>query len=534
MNDIESLSRSSVSQTISMDEQISEFMFFLKTFQRTSTLALQMSASFTIGMQIVILVSFLSRINRDEEHIAAISLITSMINATILIGSSPLFTIGNIVSEELGAVRDAITTDTESLQLKRDHLSAVVRNGLLVSSVMVPPMILSLVFSKTILRSVFNQNEQVAEIAQSFLRPYAINVPGMMFRLLTEQVIFGFARTKHAMIISLTDFVTCMSIGGILAFGALGSPKLANTGILIGCIAETYLTASAYSLYIAKNPRFELFHFFNFSRPLAPYLDQLQAICKAGGACFLTMTIETVMSFVISALAGVLGTNQQAAITTIMQITLFSTLLQIAFGQTCANEISRAIGEKQYKIASRLGKYGLISSTIFTTPTPLILASYPPLLMSIIGSDNESIAQILHYLAPIIFVGSILDSVRFNLLQQLRVLDDAKVSALVSSTCLTIGMGLSALLGLKSNLGIYGVGIGYSTGILMATLCLFTRWLPRIEPKAIEENRKNDIQSNPLANCCSAFFNRLICVPEPVISQGIELQRNPLHRKFDL
>ena len=47
-------------------------------------------------------------------------------------------------------------------------------------------------------------------------------------------------------------------------------------------------------------------------------------------------------------------------------------------------------------------------------------------------------------------------------------------------------MSTAAFLGLRTQLGIYGVAIGYTSGIFLATLAILYRWLQRIEPLAIQ------------------------------------------------
>lgn len=461
---------------------------FGAVFKTLSSLSLPTALSYTFSFQLVFLVYFLSRIDENEDNLASISLITTLINAVIVIGISPLFAMSMVAGHEIGALAHAEQNqeDEPLLFARRAHIAGVNRNGLLISAAMMPFMAAGMVFSKPLLTYVFRQEEPIAQLTQDFVRPYALVIPGMMVRLCSEQVMFSFGRTKPAMVMAIANFAISMTLSGLLSFGRLGFPKLGKTGLLIGCITESYLTAIAFSLYIAKHSEFKAYHFFDFLKPLNPNLEQLKKVLKLGQAFLFAFATETILALVTSMLAGLVGTKEQAAFSGTMQYALFTLLLQAAFGQCTAQEMSREMGKKHYLNVSRLGKYSLPTTFIYTAPVPIIFSMTPTLLMTLLGDHDEAHREILRYLIPIISVGCILDSLRFNLLQQLRVLKDARGSTLVSTGFLVLGAGTSALLGLKTKLGVYGVALGYTGGIALATFGLFYRRNARINVTSIE------------------------------------------------
>ena len=394
----------------------------------------------------------------------------------------------------------------EQLETRRIHIAGVNRNGLLISTAIMPLMIGGMVYASPILKHVFNQNETVASLTQNFVRPYAITIPASMLRICSEQVMFAFGKTKPAMIMALTSFAACMSFGSMLAFGSAGLPRLGQTGVLIGCISEAYLTAIAFSIYIAKGADFKAYKFFDLLNPLKPHLNQLKEIIKLGKSFLFTMFTETTLVLASGIIAGLIGTNEQVALSSTMLFSLLLLLLQAAFGQSCSQEMSRKLGEKHFTEVSRLGKVGLLTTLGFIAPILLVLAFNPSILESIVGENNESIRNILRYLVPIIAAGCISDAARFNLLQQLRALGDTKGSSLVSSGALALGMSTAALLGLKTNMGIYGVATGYTGGITLATAALLYRWNSRIKPDAIKQYQENPGAKAVTPSCFAAFF----------------------------
>ncbi|MDF1757569.1 MAG: MATE family efflux transporter [Legionellaceae bacterium] len=483
---------------------------YADSFQKISKLSWQMSASYTFSMQVVILVYLLSQLDDSDENLAAITLITTLLNAIVAVGISPLLTMSLVAGRELGELQEAEKTENfDQLELRRKHISAVFGNGLIMSAGMTPFMLSGMIFSKSLLVNVFNQNEEVAEITQNFLRPYSIAIPAIMVRVCADQVMFTFKRTKPAMIIGLLNFAFSMTLGSLLAFGTAGFPKMEESGILIGCILDGYLTAIGFALYLAKSERLKDFDFFDVWQPWQQYLGQLKSLINLSKSMLVSMISETAMNFTASNFAGIIGVQPQAVFSAIMQFSLFSMLLQIAFGQTAAQELSREIGASRFKNASRIGKVGVGALLAYIVPVLIALSVYPDILVDILNqNDNQYFVSTLRYLAPIMFIGCIFDAVRFLLLQELRVLGCAQQSTFISCACIVFGIITSGLLGLKTKMGIYGIATGYTASAVTASVILSKLWIKRITPDAIEEIKKNPEQFSSSDSCCVGFFNR--------------------------
>jgi MATE family multidrug resistance protein len=504
-------------------------------FKNIVGLSLPMALSYTFNLQMVLLVYLLGNLDEDESNLASITLITSLLNTVIIIGISPLFSMSIIAGREIGELCEVVERgeDEALIEERRAHIASIHRNGLILGTAVMPFMISSMVASKPLLHYVFNQDEMIASFAQDFTRPYALTIPAVMMRLASEQIMFGFGQTKPAMIMALTSFGLCMSLGGLLAFGALGFPRLGKTGVLIGCISESYLTAIAFSFYIAKHPAFRLFHFFDLLKPFKPTMDQLKKMFQLGKSFLFTVSIETGLVLMNSVLAGLVGTEAQAASSSIALFTFFSLLLSTSFGQSCSQEMSRKLGERKFLDVSRIGKVSLFTTLGFVIPIPLIISIDPSLLMKIMGKDSESLLQILRYFIPIISVGCIADAARYNILQQLRALGDTQSSAYISSIVLNLGLGASAALSLGTSMGIYGVATGYSASNVLATAALFYRWTSQIKPEAIRDKEQQPMHTitERKKSCFAHFFKPF--VKKNALENIIELHESLLSTVAD-
>lgn len=499
--------------TLPLNPEVMRPDTYLNTSTKLARLSLQMASSYTFSFEMIVLVYTLGRINNSQNNLAAISLISSMLNTIVYIGATPLFSISIITAEELGAYRIAEKNNSEEFQLNadasREQIAVIYRHSLLLASALTVPMVAFLVFSQPLLDGL-QQDEAVARITQEFLRPFSLCIPPFMLRTCSEQILFGFGQSKTVMQITLASFILTVPLGIALSLGAAGLPNLGNWGLLSGCISESYLTSIALLLCVAHSKQFQPFKFLNFNRSWDKYAYQRQKIATLGGFIVLISLSETIGMLINSTLAGLVGVEQQAALSLCSQFTLITFLLQIACGQTCSQEMNRALGQHQFDQVSRLGKSGLISSVSLVSPIPLVFAIRPELLTGIVGNSNSGIQNILNGLVPIMAVATLIDLVRYNLLQQLLILKDVNRSALISTSSLLFGIILSAVLGLKTDMGIYGVATGYAIGVSLATIRLLARWIPRIQPEAIRQ--LCEVQDNvgtgvtQTSRCCSMFF----------------------------
>lgn len=483
---------------------------FKDSFLRISKLSWQMSASYTFCIQMSAIVYMLSQLDDSEDSLDSITLVTSFINFLVFVGVSPLLPMSLVAGKQLGELDELErvgATFEHELKQKREHIAAVFGNGLIISAFVSPFMILPMVFSKNILTTVLGQNEDVAGIAQSFIRPYALTIPPLLARVCADQVMFMFKRTKPAMVMSLTTFSISLTIGGILAFGKLGSPKLGVDGVLLGCIIGVYIESLGYLVYLRQSPRLNKFNFYDLNKKWSPYYGQLNDISNLGGLMVLTMSTELSMNLMLNSFSGIVGKQEQAAMAAVLQFSLVSVLLQTAFGQVCAQEMSREMGKENFLQVSKIGKIGIIAIFFYITPVLLLLAIYPDILADIMAKNDQSMKDILKYLAPIIFVGCVLDAERFLILQQMRVLGDAQVSSTISASCVALGIALSGVLGLKTGMGIYGVATGFTASSGLATAILFSRWLSRIQPDVIKKNTENPEKFISIKSCFATLFS---------------------------
>ncbi len=490
--------------TIPPNEKLSRFTAFWQIATKCITIA----ASFTFGFEVVLIITMLNYLSENEDETASIALISTLMNTVVTLGVSVLFAMSVFASKYLGEIRtlemDLLETNEEqrgevimleaasleineaqsneqSIQEKRNLLVNVHKNGLMISAFVVPPMMITLIFSEAMLTNMFDQDREVARYAQQFLRPYALAIPGLAFRVCAEQMMFSFNRVMPAMLMGLSS----LGVGTALSLYLGFVKKLGTSGIAVGYIVEAYLTALSYGLYIGRHHDLRNYNFYRLFTNMQGNLKEFFKLVKLGSFYLIAVSNEALITFLTSIFAGIIGTLEQEAWVFALQYIYLLFLVSSAFGMGCCQEISREIGAECYENASRIGKYGLLATLVFIVPLPIVFAVEPSILMNMLGNHQENIYDILVSMIPIVSVGVISDSIRYNLLQQLRPLKREILATVLSVVGLTLGIVLAGVLGFATSLGVNGIAIGYTVGSMLAAISLFICWMGRISPANI-------------------------------------------------
>ncbi len=519
---------------------------FLTVFKDISHLAIPMALSFTFSFEVFLSVILLERLSENEDEVAAATLVSTYVNAVAVFFISPLFAVAIYLSHKLGDWREAIEAQpplsVERLNEKKEIIASTNANALLIASVAAIPSTLLLYYSNGVLASVFQQEAAVVQATQPYLRTFAFAIPGLLSRLSLEQIMFSFKKTKPAMLMGLTNLGVGVVIALGLGFGfdteVIKIPKWGPRGVALGFLVETYMSALAYGLYVAFNKDIRKFQFFNaILRRVQNGAQQRWDILKLGRSISFTTCLELSIMLMVGIFSGLAGTRSQAAMTYYMQFAYFQLIVLMAFSFSCAQELSRAIGSIHYLEANRVGRYGFLTTMLWLTPASLVFALYPKGLAS--DASNEILA-VLEPLAPIMSAGVIFEMIRYNLLQQLRAMDDLAIPNIISFLGTSLGILLMGILGLRTSLGVNGVAVGYLLGVGLSTVALSVRWSKQIHALGQAQPLRLNGNNTYSAGLLCSFFRKspaqergargILSSTPPDIELGasVRMARNPL------
>ncbi|MFA6037434.1 MAG: MATE family efflux transporter [Legionellales bacterium] len=469
-------------QGLSEEEQLS----LLKAMEKILSLGVPTVLSYTYSLFMVALGIMGGRLgNKDDEetYLGATILASTTLHTVLLLSLSPFF---------------ALAPQVKSLQGLEQHaqVSASLKHAVMLSVPVGFIATLPLLFSKQMLTA-FGQNNDNVELAATFLKPASLVMPPVMLRICFEQMLFAFDKQADVMKMALTSFAIGLPITYMLGFGKWGAPKLEFEGLAYGLVIQEYLIIMLFGLYLHKHPDLSSRKFFKAFQSLTQDdFKQIKSLLKAGIPISLTILSEVGASFAMAVGAGLQGKDAQAAYNVAAQFTFFTATAPIAFGQTTMQQVSGSIANNQLTNARQLAIAGVASSVLLISPICLAIIIDPSLLEKIFTNNAEDLDNDVHdmiqKLAPVVAIGAVLDAIRFNLLQVLRVTEDGNKATLIVNLSLWAGVGLAYSLGNLTSLELLGMVASYELfGIGMGAAALVPRWRTRIKVSHLENVYRN-------------------------------------------
>lgn len=466
--------------------------------------AIPMGLSYTFSLGIVVLVILMGHLGNDNErknYLGASSLLASLLNTLNITAIASLFSLGIVTSHKRAQLLKLEDPSSPLVISTRQEISDLLKNGMLLSSVVIAPPMLILAFSKEIMIGL-NQDEAVADLVQRYSRYYLISFPALLYRFTFEQIMFGFEKQVPAMLIGLGSFAIGVSIAAPLGLGDDGLP-----GIAAGFTTEAYLTGIGYGLYLGYRNEFKEFRFFKNFKCGKKDCPQIKSLLKIGGPMAFTIINEVAAFFIINLFAGWLGSDALVTWDFANWLSFFTVILSASTAQVTSQKVSAALGGENYLNARRYAIGGLPASLLLTMPITITLAAAPTLLTDLVANDEiddqvmSAVKPLLGLMVPI----SACDSLRYNMIQTSRATNDNVVPSVISTLSIWFGVLMAYLLAFKCDTGIYGVGAGYGIGMLLGALLLFFRWKNNIKLDALALAGK---KTDPITSCIERLFRR--------------------------
>ena len=533
---------------------------FWDIFKHISKVGLPMCFSFTFCFEVYSSVLLLQLVSQSEDDTAAATLVSTIMNTFCIISMSPVLSVINVLSlklqewkEQQSRGQSLILADDENEDIinlmaipgLKEQIESIGPYAFLMAAAVSVPCWASLYFSRAIMTTVFRQQDSVAISAERFLRPYSFAVPALMLRVALGMIMLSFGKNKEAMGLALVTFAMGLGLAILLGFGFKFFPELDQTGVALGFVFETYLVTLLYGLFVKFNKECREFNFFQISwNILQRNTAVLFEMFRYGAAFFVSYSIDLSLALVIGIFSGLLGVEQQSAMSYCMQLIFFEFIFLAAFSMTCMQEVTRAMSVKNSQadpvqshrmaqFAVQLSRGGLITSLIYLIPLPFALAIYPKALEFISGGATPEVSKQLRSLMPIMAAGVIMDDIRYNLLQQSRAFQDLTIPIVIAFCGMVAVIALSALFGFVADLGIDGIAMGYAIGLGFAAAALFLRWLSQCNTLITEADPERQSLTTPdttqNSSCISSIFSFFGSSPQSVPpSEYLNLNRaNP-------
>lgn len=394
------------------------------------------------------------------EELAAISLGNSLIFIALSIGIGFSFAITPLIAEADGE---------NNIESGRSFF----HHGMILCGINGLLLFLLLLFAKPILYQL-NQPPDVVDLAIPYLEIVAFSmIPLMLFQGF-KQFADGLSQTRYAMYATLVANVVNVLFNYLLIYGIWVFPRLELEGAAIGTLISRFFML-AFLYFILKNKK-KLSTYFIWSK--REHLDKtiFKRLFSLGFPTALQMFFEVALFTASIFLAGMLGTNSQAANQIALNLSSMTFMITVGFSVAATIRVGNQKGKRNFtelrRIAFSIFLMVLITQAFFALMFILTKDILPTYYI-----DNVEVINIASSLLVVAAIFQLSDGLQIVFLGALRGLQDVKIPSWIGFIAYWIvGFPVSYYLGKEEVLGVMGIWLGLLVGLTVSALLLYKRF----------------------------------------------------------
>lgn len=277
----------------------------------------------------------------------------------------------------------------------------------------------------------------------------------------------------------------------LLVFGHLGFPALGVEGSgWATTISRLYLAVVMIT--------YTVWHDRKFSTGLAnvswrPDAARLRRLLGLGLPAACHVTLEVGVFATATGLAAGLGAVALAAHQVVLNVSSVTFMIPFALGSAGAVRVGQAIGRRETRAASRAGWMTLVLAISFMTAAAVVFVAAPSMIVRSFTTDPAVVAagiSLLYTAAAF----QIFDGIQGVTTGNLRGAGDTKTAmaaGLIAHWC--VGLPIGYVLAFPARLGVVGLWVGLSIGLIAAAAFLFRAWL--ITARGLRESAEDALAS---------------------------------------
>ncbi len=354
-----------------------------------------------------------------------------------------------------------------------DQCGIILRQGLLVNLVFSILLVLVVYFFADIIYYL-NQPNEVAVLAESYLKILSFSIiPFMMFQTY-KQFIEGLSFTKPAMIILILANVVNAFGNWVLIFGNLGMPRLELDGAGLATLLTRVSIAVAIFIYVIYSKQFKQydptlrFRSINWSI-IKKILDLgipggFQMFFEVGGFAFAAVMI------------GWIGAKELAAHQIAINLASITFMVGLGISIAATIRVGNYLGKKDINGIKNAGYSALFIVAIIMGSFGImfiILRKFLPTLYIL----DPVVIEIASSLIIIAAIFQIVDGLQVVGIGLLRGLTDLKAPMVIAFIAYwVIGLPVAYLLGFTFGYGVEGVWISFVVGLSIAAIFFIRRF----------------------------------------------------------
>ncbi|OJV54583.1 MAG: MATE family efflux transporter [Bacteroidetes bacterium 43-16] len=407
------------------------------------------------------------------KQVAAAALALSVINIPFVLGIGITMSVSQLVSMAKGKGDDGA-------------ISHYFYNGFWLCAVAAVLISVGLELGQNILFHL-GQDEEVAQLAQPFLRVMGISIIPMLLFMTLKQFTDGLEYTRTAMVLSVLSLPLNVFINWLIIFGNWGFPRLEMVG-------------AAYGTLITRTVIFLILAYIIFThRIYKPYMSlrkeqwqlkkkSIKELLNIGVPSSLQVGMEAGVFAVSAIIVGSFGAMQLAAHQIALQCASFTFMVSMGLSQAGSIRTSNAFGQSDKIRIGNIGKSTLLMSLgygIFCALFFIALKGTLPLLFledDGSGTGNSAVIGLASSLLLLAGLFQISDATQAVSAGILRGIKDVKTPTLLIFVAYwVLGLPLGYWLAVAFDMKASGIWLGFIIGLTFSSLSLTKRFFNKLK-----------------------------------------------------
>lgn len=393
-------------------------------------------------------------------ELAAISLGNSLIFIALSIGIGFSFAITPLIAEADGE---------NNIENGRSFF----HHGMILCGINGMILFVLLLLAKPILYQL-NQPPEVVDLAIPYLEIVALSmIPLMLFQGF-KQFADGLSETRYAMYATLIANVVNIVFNYLLIYGIWIFPRLELEGAALGTLISRFFML-AFIYFILKN-RKKFTAYFVWSKREHLNKSIFKRLFGLGLPTAMQMFFEVALFTASIFLAGMLGTNSQAANQIALNLASMTFMIAVGFSVTATIRVGNQKGKRNFtelrRIAFSIFLMVLIIQAIFAIMFILTKGILPSYYI-----DNAEVISIASSLLIVAAIFQLSDGLQVVFLGALRGLQDVKIPSWICFVAYwLVGFPVCWFLGKEEVLGAMGIWLGLFAGLTASAGLLYWRF----------------------------------------------------------
>lgn len=392
--------------------------------------------------------------------LAAVSLGNSMVFIALSMGIGFSFAITPLIAEADGA---------KDIKNGRSYF----HHGLILCTINGILLFLVLLIAKPVLYYL-DQPPEVVELALPYLNIVAFSMVPLMIFQAFKQFADGLSQTKYAMYATLIANVVNVIFNYILIYGVWIFPRLELEGAAIGTLISRFFMLWFIWEILRRKKKFA--EYFKWGKKEVLNSEIFKRLLNLGLPTALQMLFEVAIFTATVFLAGLLGTNPQAANQIALNLASMTFMIAVGLGVTATIRVGNQKGLAQFKDLRRIA----LSTFLLVFLIEAVFAVAFILLKDWLPTFYIDNAEVILLSAQLLVVAALFqlsDGLQVVILGALRGLQDVKIPTLICFISYwIIGFPVSWYFGKAEMMGSMGIWLGLLAGLSASALLLYFRF----------------------------------------------------------